>query len=222
MCPSGVDPLAAEKIVHHLRDLHPTQGLLFASHRIDECITTCNRVVMLVEGRVYFDGSVHAFDQLATLFYQVDLVLSIPKIEVSSFSSFSSLPSHKSESVEDSEWLESQGHREHSPDHTSTHRSLQYPLTSSPCPSPSHFLSPSGQVIYGIGLRCGGLHLLERVVEYSPTLVRLTFEKRLVPLTKVWDILGDLKRENVLERYSFRSMALEEALATIIASSKAL
>lgn len=217
-----MDPLAAEKIVHHLRDLHATQGLLFASHRIDECITTCNRVVMLVEGRVYFDGSVHAFDQLATLFYQVDLVLSAPREDVSSFSSFSSLPSRKSDIIEETEWLETHRQEERSQDHTAPHRSLQYPISASPCPSPSPFLSHSGQVIFGIGLRCGGLHLLERVVEYSPTLVRLTFEKRLVPLTKVWDILGDLKRENVLDRYSFRSMALEEALATIIASSKAL
>ena len=73
-----------------------------------------------------------------------------------------------------------------------------------------------------ISLRCGGMEMLERIVEYSPTLVRLTFEKRLVPLTKIWTILGDLKRDNVLEKYSFRTMGMEEALATIIASSKGL
>ena len=212
---AGVDPLAAERIVRYLKDLDPAQGLLFASHRIDECVSTCNRVLMLVEGSVYFDGSVHAFDQLASLFYQVDLVLPSPLAPVgsSSFSSFASIPSNQPMSSEEANWLEAQRKKE---------EGLEDSPTRTDDDPGSAFRSPSERVIFEIGRLCGGLHLFERVVEYSPTLIRLTFEKRLVPLTEVWSILGDLKRENVLERYSFRSMGMEEALATIIASTKGL
>ena len=45
----------------------PPQALLFASHRIEECVSTCTRVILLVEGCVYFDGSVLAFNELARL-----------------------------------------------------------------------------------------------------------------------------------------------------------
>ena len=45
--------------------LPPPQALLFASHRIEECVSTCTRVILLVEGCVYFDGSVLAFNELA-------------------------------------------------------------------------------------------------------------------------------------------------------------
>jgi ABC-type multidrug transport system ATPase subunit len=89
-CTSGVDPIAAQRIVAHLkaellaesvlytdneRSLSQQQGLLFSSHRIDECGALCDRVVILNEGSVCFDGSIRAFENLATLFFQVDVVL---------------------------------------------------------------------------------------------------------------------------------------------------
>lgn len=193
--------------MRYLKDLNPTQGLLFASHRIDECISTCNRVVMLVEGRVYFDGSVHAFDQLAGLFYQADIVLPVPSASgSSSFSSFLEMPPSRFMSKEETNWLEGQNRKEKD---SST-------IQINPLYTPSEF------VISEVGRRCGGLHLLERVVEYSPTLIRFTFEKRLVPLSKAWSVMGALTGEGAAERYSFRAMGMEEALATIIASSKGL
>ena len=236
---TGVDPLAAERIVRYLKELKPTQGLLFASHRIDECISTCNRVLMLVEGSVYFDGSVHAFDELASLFYQVDLVLltsssssspTITPIPVSVNSSTSPYltfnPPTNKIIVDTTLFSTSYSCQDQTPypvdreskialnvDHQEEEKSVDF--------HPS-ICSPSENIIMAISLRCGGMEMLERIVEYSPTLVRLTFEKRLVPLTKIWTILGDLKRDNVLEKYSFRTMGMEEALATIIASSKGL
>ena len=145
----------------------------------------------------------------------VDLVLPSPLAPVgsSSFSSFASIPSNQPMSSEEANWLEAQRKKE---------EGLEDSPTRTDDDPGSAFRSPSERVIFEIGRLCGGLHLFERVVEYSPTLIRLTFEKRLVPLTEVWSILGDLKRENVLERYSFRSMGMEEALATIIASTKGL
>ena len=234
---TGVDPLAAERIVRYLKELKPTQGLLFASHRIDECISTCNRVLMLVEGSVYFDGSVHAFDELASLFYQVDLVLPTSSTSTSSIpipvpvpSSTSSYPllnppitnsivdtSSFSSSLSSQELLLHTIDRERNVSSEARDHGEEKSVDFDP-----PIRSPSESIILAISLRCGGLELLERIVEYSPTLVRLTFEKRLVPLTKIWNILGDLRRDNVLEKYSFRTMGMEEALATIIASSKGL
>jgi hypothetical protein len=213
-----VDPLAAERIVRYLRDLEPSQGLLFASHRIDECISTCNRVVMLVEGRVYFDGSVHAFDQLASLFYQVDLVL--PSRMETSFSSFSSFPSFSALNGGLSASASPKRADSPLPSHVIDSACSEGHSTLPPSQPPHP--SQSEAVVSEIALKCGGLHLFERVVEYSPTLVRLTFEKKVVPLTRVWNVLAELRKEGGVERYSFRTMGMEEALATIIASSKGL
>lgn len=239
----GVDPLAAERIVRYLKELKPSQGLLFASHRIDECISTCNRVLMLVEGNVYFDGSVHAFDQLASLFYQIDLVLpttippspspstpsstsstpSASSLQTNIFSSkvdeiSSSLPPPLSPHLPALHSIVNQVQIVSNEDQNRERESSSDNVAKISPP----FLSPTERVMFKISERCGGLELVERIVEYSPTLVRVTFEKRLVPLTKIWNILGDLRRENVLEKYSFRTMGMEEALATIIASSKGL
>ena len=171
---------------------------------------------MLVEGEVYFDGSVHAFDQLASLFYQVDIVLpsttststSTSPIQLCNLS-----PINLSLSKVDGGIASDMTHIDPTP-----HPTQPQPISPSPSPSPSR----SDAVILRISSQCGGLESYERVVQYNPNLMRLTFEKRLVPLTKVWKILGDLKEENVLEKYSFRTMGMEEALATIIASSKGL
>lgn len=74
-CTSGVDPVAAEAIVASLGRLDASQSLLFASHRLDECLAICGRVLMLHRGQAYFDGPMEAFDDIAQLFYQVDVQL---------------------------------------------------------------------------------------------------------------------------------------------------
>ena len=75
---SGVDPAAAERIVQYLCDLPPSQGLLFASHRLDECLRVCQRVVMLLSGTKQFDGPMTALDSVSGLFYQVDVNIVVP------------------------------------------------------------------------------------------------------------------------------------------------
>jgi hypothetical protein len=216
--------MAAEKIVKYLKGLRSHQGLLFASHRIDECISTCDRVLMLVAGRLYFDGSVHAFDELATHFYQVDLVLSpitrgsllelkILELKLGTETKADKCSPQSFNSSDSSNNVDS--------DNGNVPNSYGDSSSCGSNDSTPGDLSPARRIIRIIGLKGGGLNF-ERVVEYSPTLVRLTFEKRLVSLTEVWSILGSLKKEGLLERYSFRVMGMEEALATIIASSKGL
>lgn len=75
-CTTGVDPLAAAKIVEFLKhQLQPQQGLLFASHRIDETISVCNKVLLLYRGQKYIDGDIRSFNEVAFKFYQVDVMV---------------------------------------------------------------------------------------------------------------------------------------------------
>ena len=75
-CTTGVDPLAAAKIVEFLKhQLQPHQGLLFASHRIDETISVCNKVLLLFRGQKYIDGDIRSFNEVAFKFYQVDVAV---------------------------------------------------------------------------------------------------------------------------------------------------
>jgi ABC-2 type transport system ATP-binding protein len=81
-CTSGVDPIAAEAIVRQLYTLRPHQAVLFTSHRIDECIDVCDRVVMLCDGSVVFDGPTSAFESLSTQFYQVDVWFAVDLLSI--------------------------------------------------------------------------------------------------------------------------------------------
>jgi ABC-type multidrug transport system ATPase subunit len=83
-CTSGVDPIAAEAIVQQLHSLRPHQSMLFTSHRVDECIDICNRVVMLSGGRTVFDGPTSSFESLSTQFYQVDVWFATEPTELTS------------------------------------------------------------------------------------------------------------------------------------------
>eukprot|EP01031_Cornospumella_fuschlensis_P046317 gene46317-56716_t len=49
--------------------------MVFTSHRVDECLRLCTRVVLLSQGRVALADSPQAFQQLAALFFQVDVTL---------------------------------------------------------------------------------------------------------------------------------------------------
>lgn len=72
-CTSGIDPVSANSLVTHLRTHSLARSALFASHRLDECVTLCDRVLLLFEGRVIFDGPMNAFENVTTLFYQLDI-----------------------------------------------------------------------------------------------------------------------------------------------------
>lgn len=73
-CTSGVDPVAAQKIVECLRNYHISKhelssmeqvAMVFASHRIDECISICDKVIIIHNGYVCFQGKLsNAFTHL--------------------------------------------------------------------------------------------------------------------------------------------------------------
>lgn len=164
-CTTGVDPVSAERLVDHLSTLDPSQGLLFASHRIDECVRVCTRAIMLYEGQKHFDGPMTAFDSIASEFYQVDLVRDARAAATATYA------------------------------------------------TPEVLLEMLSAL-----LRPGRI---ERVVEYSPCLFRLTFEKRAVPLTRLWEALLVLLRQGELLRFAFRVMSSEEAIGALTSAQKA-
>ncbi len=54
----SLDPLASARIGRHLRDLASRgRTILLSSHRLDEVAEFCDRVVVLIEGTVRFDGA---------------------------------------------------------------------------------------------------------------------------------------------------------------------
>jgi ABC-type multidrug transport system ATPase subunit len=72
---SGIDPIASEKIVSSLKLNDQSSGVLFCSHRIDEVLQVCHRVVIMHEGRMVYDGSASYFDALSRKLLQIDIVL---------------------------------------------------------------------------------------------------------------------------------------------------
>jgi ABC-type multidrug transport system ATPase subunit len=84
---SGVDPLAADQIINYLRRQSLSTGkqaMLFASHRIDECNSLCDRILIIDKGQVFFDGPIQSFEKLSYSFYQVDLFTSTSEQQESS------------------------------------------------------------------------------------------------------------------------------------------
>eukprot|EP01039_Chlorochromonas_danica_P011157 gene11157-12437_t len=88
-CTTGVDPIASETIMRYLaadlRRVNTTesraanqreQGVLLTSHRLEDCLTLCDEVVLLCEGEVAMQTSVSAFQTLATQYFQVDITIS--------------------------------------------------------------------------------------------------------------------------------------------------
>jgi ABC-type multidrug transport system ATPase subunit len=61
----------------------PQQCLLFSSHRLDECMSICNRVILLNQGNIIFDGPIESFHNISSFFYQIDLIfpLNLPLFE---------------------------------------------------------------------------------------------------------------------------------------------
>jgi ABC-type multidrug transport system ATPase subunit len=74
---TGVDPVAARRIVDALRLLKPSQGLVFASHRIDEALRVCERAILLNEGIKHYDGSIAGI--VGADYYHIDILLSKDK-----------------------------------------------------------------------------------------------------------------------------------------------
>lgn len=70
---SGIDPPAANDLIHYLSLLPPSQAMLFASHRMEECLVICRRVMLLSNGRLQFDGPICDFSKVTDLFYQIDI-----------------------------------------------------------------------------------------------------------------------------------------------------
>lgn len=88
-CTTGVDPIASETIMRYLAaDLRHVstaesrvanqreQGVLLTSHRLEDCLTLCDDVVLLCEGEVAMQTSVSVFQTLATQYFQVDITIS--------------------------------------------------------------------------------------------------------------------------------------------------
>jgi ABC-type multidrug transport system ATPase subunit len=76
---SGIDPPAAHELIRYLSTLPPSQAMVFASHRMEECLVVCNRVLLLFGGRLQFDGPISEFSKVTDLFYQVDIeICSMP------------------------------------------------------------------------------------------------------------------------------------------------
>ena len=69
---SGIDPISAKFIVAALKNLRNTTSLLFSSHRSDECLSTCNRVLIIKEGSLVYDGGASSFEENCQKFLQID------------------------------------------------------------------------------------------------------------------------------------------------------
>lgn len=73
-CTTGIDPEAAEKVLQYLKEnLQAEQSMLFASHRVDECVAACDRIVVLCDGNIVLDGPISRFYELSSEFYLIDI-----------------------------------------------------------------------------------------------------------------------------------------------------
>jgi ABC-type multidrug transport system ATPase subunit len=135
---SGIDPVSAERIVQFVKDTDPSVGVVFSSHRMDECLTLCSRVVVLHRGSVIYDGPADAFGSFTQLYIQVDIFIkSIDKREL----------------IEAA--FESSGY--------------------------------SSSIL--------------RVLTYDTTMMRMTFLRRIIPFSVMWDVFSG-NSTNILHPYS--------------------
>lgn len=73
-CTSGIDPEAADRVLDYLNsELTDDQGLLFASHRVEECVSVCDRIVVMCDGHVVLNGPINRFYDISVEYYVVDL-----------------------------------------------------------------------------------------------------------------------------------------------------
>ena len=54
----SLDPIAGRKLCEQLRDIAAAgQAILMASHRLDEVVLACDRVLALIDGRIVWEGT---------------------------------------------------------------------------------------------------------------------------------------------------------------------
>lgn len=64
----SMDPVATADVGRFLRGFAATgRAVLLSSHRLDEVVTVCDRVVVMLEGQVRYDGTVDAAESLSEL-----------------------------------------------------------------------------------------------------------------------------------------------------------
>ena len=168
-CTSGIDPPAASEIIRYLSTLPSSQAILFASHRMEECVRICGRVLLLYGGRIQFDGPISEFSKVTDLFFQVDIEIEVVETHRTD---------HATEGTSPSDAL------------TMTHFL-------------KHFLKQLQVAIaegnsFGNIDNYGSYHLFERMVRYSNSLVRFTFEKTKCPLSVLWSVVTEWNTFNTL------------------------
>jgi ABC-2 type transport system ATP-binding protein len=204
---SGVDPAAAERIVSYLSNLPRDQSILYASHRLDECLRICHRVLMLYGGRMQFDGNLTVLDSISDLFYQIDVQLFLlpPSVASSSSSrsfSSSSSPERAQQMIAMGDFLEL------------LRQSFQKVLRGE---TQRQREGKGGQGGEEEGQKGEG-DVLERAVVYNESLVRITLEKNRIPFSSAWTIFEQFSVEGLIQKYSFRKMDLEEIFAIILST----
>jgi len=168
------------------------RSVLFASHRINESIIVCKRIIMLMEGQVFIDGPVEHFLNLLYQYYQVDVIVNnndcndnidhVDYVDDDNYSNINSIYHH---------------HHHHHNHHRCIHRFIV--------------------LLRSINVN---QEVIERIVIYSSELIRITFNRKLMSISKLWKSLIYWKNMNIIKKYSFRAMELEEVLATIISKAK--
>lgn len=218
-CTTGVDPIAAERIVRYLKHAvdSESQALLFASHRIDESLAVCERVLMLVEGQVYLDAPIHCMHDLAHRFYQVDISLSATY----------TAPLHGGDLSQQDTPLQECGlpldeedvgiAMDNVGEFPEQAQQQRKQLQSTAGTSEERLKEFIAELALSVGGRCN----LERVVTYSNTLLRITLQRDRVPVTVVWTQLAVWLESDRIRSYAFRSMEMEEVLSTILATAAA-
>jgi ABC-2 type transport system ATP-binding protein len=208
---SGIDPPAAHELIRYLSSLPASQAMIFASHRMEECLVICRRVLLLFGGRLQFDGPISEFAKVTDLFYQVDV-----EIEDECFQSYVSASTDFNSKARMSTFVEVFLNK------------LQLAVS----------IGSSGD---SSGSDGGSRIFVERIVRYSNSLVRFTFEKTKCPLSVMWNVLTEwntqchtpqqqtqshtqtqtqIQTPSLIRSMSLRKMSMEEIFAAMVDSAK--
>jgi ABC-type multidrug transport system ATPase subunit len=65
---NGLDPSATEELLDFIRDrvTASARAVLWATHRLEEVLTLCDRVIVLIAGRIRFHGAITEFTDWCT------------------------------------------------------------------------------------------------------------------------------------------------------------
>ena len=185
---------------HSSLQSHPqSQSILFASHRLQECLSVCNRVLMLYNGVLVYDGSINTFNSLSELFYQIDI--KIPKLNHNKYIQLID-NIYKLQLINNLDTMYIQAYR------------------SDINNDKTDYIIQILKSIYTKNKIAKLNSSLFRVIKYSAYYIRLTIDKTNYPLSKIWNILSILKTYNLIDIYLFRQVEMEDVLALIIEMSK--